>query len=162
MELLAALRPVEAKDNARVAEIIRTVMTEFGAVGKGYSIEDPEVDAMYEAYQSPDTVYYVVTLDGEVMGCGGIAPLRGGEADTCELKKMYFMPSLRGRGMGRQLISQLLVDARARGYKKVYLETIPRMETANLLYQKAGFKALSGPMGNTGHSSCGAFYVYEL
>jgi putative acetyltransferase len=51
------LRPIAVADNPAVAQIIRTVMTEFGAVGKGYSIEDPEVDAMYEAYQDPRSAY---------------------------------------------------------------------------------------------------------
>jgi putative acetyltransferase len=158
----AFLRPIQASDNAAVADIIRTVMTEFGAVGKGYSIEDPEVDAMYEAYLGERSVYYVVVLEDEVLGCGGIAPLRGGDADTCELKKMYFKPALRGLGMGRKLVEQLLEDARKEGYKHVYLETIPKMETANLLYKKTGFRALDGSVGNTGHTACGAFYMFTL
>ena len=85
------LRPIEQTDNSQVAKIIRTVMTEYGAVGDGFSIQDPEVDHMFEAYQDPRAIYLVLVSNGQVLGCGGIAPLKGGDADTCELKKMYFL-----------------------------------------------------------------------
>ena len=38
------LREIQQEDNEQVARIIRQVMTEFGAVGDGYSINDPEVE----------------------------------------------------------------------------------------------------------------------
>jgi len=50
-----AIRPIETADNPAVAAIIRDVMTEFGAVGCTYSISDPEVHAMCEAYPAPGT-----------------------------------------------------------------------------------------------------------
>jgi putative acetyltransferase len=157
------LRPIQPADNAAVAQVIRTVMTEFGAVGAGYSIEDPEVDAMFEAYNNPQSAYYVVENEQlEVVGCGGIAPLRGGTADVCELKKMYFLPAARGHGMGRQLMTTLENAARERGFGTIYLETVARMESANHLYRRSGFELLPGKMGDTGHSSCGLFYAKKL
>ncbi|TFG63876.1 MAG: GNAT family N-acetyltransferase, partial [Gemmatimonadales bacterium] len=66
------IRPIEPGDDAKIARIIREVMTEFGAVGEGYSIVDPEVDAMTAAYAGPDAAYFVALLDGEVVGGGGI------------------------------------------------------------------------------------------
>ncbi|MCC7504801.1 MAG: GNAT family N-acetyltransferase, partial [Saprospiraceae bacterium] len=71
-----SFRPVRPEDNPQVANIIRTVMTEYGAVGEGYSIEDPEVNAMYEAYDNNRALFLVLqTEDGRLVGCGGIAPL---------------------------------------------------------------------------------------
>ena len=160
---LLSIRPIRPEDNAQVARIIRTVMTEYGAVGKGYSIEDPEVDAMYEAYADARSHFLVLeTPEGQLVGCGGIAPLRGGDANTCELKKMYFYPEARGRGMGRQLVGQLEEAARQRGFGYMYLETIAAMQEANHLYRRLHFDALPGAMGNTGHSSCGLFYGKTL
>ena len=43
------MRLIDKNDNAVVADIIRLVMTEFKAVGCGYSINDSEVDDMYSA-----------------------------------------------------------------------------------------------------------------
>jgi len=50
---VAKIRPALRTDNPAVAGIIRDVMTEFGAVGRDYSISDPEVEAMFEAYPAP-------------------------------------------------------------------------------------------------------------
>jgi putative acetyltransferase len=50
------IRPIESRDNGAVAQIIRDVMTEFGAVGCNSSIHDPEVDAMFAAYPGPATI----------------------------------------------------------------------------------------------------------
>lgn len=46
------IRTISATDNSGMATVIRQVMTEFGAVGKGYSINDPEVDCLYETFQT--------------------------------------------------------------------------------------------------------------
>lgn len=156
------LREIQAKDNPAVARLIREVMTEFGATGQGYSINDPEVDAMYEAYNNERSAFFVIENGDKILGCGGIGPLKGGEANTCELKKMYFYPELRGQGQGQRMLEKCLEAARAMGYSICYLETISSMAKANRLYQKAGFKKLEGKMGNTGHSACNAFYTLEL
>ncbi len=44
------IRKIRPDDNSAVAAIIRNVMSEFGAMGCGYSSEDAEVDSMCEAY----------------------------------------------------------------------------------------------------------------
>ncbi|TNE50381.1 MAG: GNAT family N-acetyltransferase [Bacteroidetes bacterium] len=157
------LRPIRPEDNARVAEIIRTVMTEYGAVGQGFSIMDPEVDAMFESYDHPRAYFLVLeTGDGLLVGCGGIAPLQDGDPDTCELKKMYFTAEARGKGMGRKLVELLEDEARQRNFRFMYLETIAGMTEANRLYQRLAFEPLPGPMGNTGHTGCGLFYGKRL
>ena len=69
------IRRIRQHDNAVVAQIIRTVMTEYGAVGEGYSIEDPEVDDMFGAYSGNRSAFFVIEMNGIIVGCGGIAPL---------------------------------------------------------------------------------------
>lgn len=152
------IRPIQAADNPVVAHIIRTVMTEFGAVGHGFSIMDPEVDQMYQAYQAPSSVYFVIEQGEVIKGCGGVASLVGGEAGVGELKKMYFLPALRGLGYGRKLINLLEKEAKALGYRQLYIETLASMESANRLYQRSGYEQLDQPLGNTGHSGCDLFY----
>lgn len=158
----AMIRPIEAKDNAAVAKIIRQVMTEFSCVGDGYSIEDPEVDNMSTAYAEANAAFFVIEHAGTIQGCGGFGSLVGGEPGICELKKMYFLPSLRGMGMGRRLLDHCIAAAQTAGYQKMYLETVDRMTAANQLYQKTGFVPLNCALGATGHGGCDAFYVLEL
>ncbi len=158
----ATIRPIRPADNPAMARIIRQVMTEYGAVGDGYSILDPEVDAMYEAYAAPDHAFFVVEREGKVVGGAGIAPLRDSGEGVCELRKMYLLPEGRGQGWGRQLLGHCLAAARERGFRTCYLETVHRMGEAQKLYLAAGFKPLAGPMGNTGHNACDAWYAMEL
>lgn len=157
-----SIRPVAAADNAAVAAVIRGVMTEFGAIGCGYSSADPEVDAMFEAYPAPGAAFFVVEDAGRVLGCGGMGPLAGGDADVCELRKMYFLSELRGRGAGGRLLGVILDAARAAGYRRCYLETLDNMEAARRLYLKHGFEVIDAPLGNTGHSGCNRWMVREL
>jgi len=156
------IRPIENDDNAVVADIIRLVMTEFEAVGCGYSINDAEVDDMYTAYSSDRSAFYVVELNGKVLGCGGFGPLNGAEKDTCELRKMYFKAELRGFGVGTKLLERCIDKAARTGFKYCYLETMDNMQQARRLYGRHGFKYLDKPMGNTGHTSCGTWMKREL
>lgn len=160
--LAPTIRPIRPEDNPQVALIIRQVMTEFGAVGQGYSIQDDEVDHMYEAYPAEDSVFYVVESQGQVLGCGGIGPLQGGDADVCELRKMYFLPKLRALGLGRRLLRMCLDEARSLGYGVCYLETLENMTAARQLYRQFGFEGLDRPMGETGHCGCNSWMVKSL
>lgn len=156
------VRSIRRTDNAAVASIIREVMTEFGAVGEGYSINDPEVDAMFEHYPVPSSAFFVVESNGRVVGCGGMGPLNGADQHICELRKMYFLPELRGTGMGARLLRLILDSAREAGYRHCYLETISAMDGARKLYTDFGFTPLDEPLGNTGHSGCNQQMVLEL
>ena len=157
-----AIRPIRAADDATVASIIRTVMPEFGAVGSGFAINDPEVDWMSHAYSQPRCAYFVVEQDGVVVGGAGVAPLTGGDADTCELRKMYFLPQARGRGAGAAMMQRCLQAARDFGFKQCYLETLGGMDAAMKLYERSGFRRIDAPMGDTGHGSCNTFYLRAL
>jgi putative acetyltransferase len=157
-----SIRPIESKDDQAIADIIRCVMPEFGAIGDGFAINDPEVDWMSRAYSENRCAYFVVVMNGVVTGGGGIAPLIGGDDDTCELRKMYFLPETRGIGAGTAMMAKCLQAAREYGFKRCYLETLDSMKSAQNLYQRSGFNKQCGTMGNTGHGGCDTFYVLEL
>ena len=55
-----SIRPIELRDDAAIATIIRAVMPEFGAGGAGFAIHDAEVDAMHAAYARARRAYFVV------------------------------------------------------------------------------------------------------
>ena len=156
------IRAIDAHDDATVAAIIRSVMPEFGAVGSGFAINDPEVDWMSRAYAQPRSVYFVLEQGGRVQGGGGIAPLVAGDADTCELRKMYFLPALRGIGAGSVLMDNCLDAARGFGFRRCYLETLRGMDAAMKLYERSGFRRIDAPLGATGHGGCNAFYLRDL
>ena len=159
---LWTIRPIERRDDPAVAAIIRTVMPEFGACGAGFAINDPEVDWMSRGYAAPRSAYFVLERGGGVLGGGGVAPLEGGPADTCELRKMYFLPEARGLGAGAAMMQHCLAAARGFGFARCYLETLTGMDAAQRLYARAGFRRIEARMGATGHGGCNTFYLLDL
>jgi putative acetyltransferase len=154
-DISLCVRPISAADNPHIAQVIRTVSAEFGLTAdKGYTVSDPNLDRLFELYSEANSAYWVIELDGHIVGGGGIAPLQCSAPDVCELQKMYFLPPLRGRGMAHRLALQALDFARERGFKRCYLETTASLTQAIRLYEKLGFQHIDGPMGCTGHVDC--------
>ncbi|MEQ1504727.1 MAG: GNAT family N-acetyltransferase [Myxococcota bacterium] len=156
------LRPIALDDDPQVAAVIRAVMPAFGADGPGFAIHDPEVDAMSAAYPGGRARYVVVDRGGRIEGGGGFAPLIGGDAEVCELRKMYFLPETRGLGLGARLLGRLLGEMREAGFRACYLETLTGMTRARSLYEAFGFTRLDAPRGATGHFGCDQWYWSEL
>ncbi|MEM7087018.1 MAG: GNAT family N-acetyltransferase [Bacteroidota bacterium] len=156
------IRPIEQKDNPHIAKIIRTVFEDFGEPTEGTAYEDVTLDMMYETYQGPRAQYYVAEEKDMIIGGGGIAPLENYQHDVCELQKMYFLPSGRGRGLGARMIETCLQSAVAMGFTQCYLETASYMEAAQRLYKRYNFQTLDGPLGDTGHFSCGVRMLKKL
>lgn len=156
------VRPLRRKDDAAVGAIIREVMTEHGADGPGFAIHDSEVASMSRAYAGKGRRYWVVELDGRVVGGAGFAPLAGGKRTTCELRKMYFLPVARGCGMAARLLGLCLEQARKDGYARCYLETLESMGRARSLYEGFGFEKLCAAEGDTGHFACDSWYARDL
>ena len=79
----------------------------------------------------------LVADEREVVGSIGLCRLSEG---TCELRKMYLHPSVRGKGHGRQLLEHALRRARELGYSRVVLETALVLKEAIRLYERYGFR----------------------
>jgi len=156
------IRRIRSTDNPALAKIVRDTMAEFGANRPGTVYYDPTTDHLFEMFQKERAVYHVAEIDGKMVGGGGIYPTDGLPADTCELVKMYLIPSARGTGLGRTLIEKCLSAAKEMSYKKIYLETMPEFKQALKVYEKFGFDYLKGPMGNSGHWGCGMWMLKSL
>ncbi|MGM9490564.1 GNAT family N-acetyltransferase [Ideonella sp. YS5] len=79
---------------------------------------------------------YLLTMDGQPAALGGWRVLQDGVA---EIKRLYVRPSLRGSGLGRRMLQQLMSDARRQGCLEVCLDTAPFMASARRLYLAEGF-----------------------
>lgn len=156
------IRKIRKEDNVVTALLIRHVLIEHNVPKVGTAYADASLDRMFETYSAANSIYYVVEHAGRITGGGGIAPLENGPADTCELQKMYFLPEARGKGLGAKMMQLCLDSAKAFGFKKCYLETMPYMVDAQKLYLKSGFDYIKAPMGNTGHSSCPVWMIRNL
>lgn len=156
------IRPIEPRDNTIIAAIIRSVLTEFEVPTTGTAFADPQLDYMFEAYNRPEAAYFVVEMDGKVVGGAGIDRLPETDGTVCELQKMYFLEKARGIGAGSAMIAHCLTVAAKKGYTSCYLETMPNMHAAQALYTKSGFEYICAPMGNTGHTSCPVWMLKKI
>lgn len=147
------IRTIQIQDNPSIAQVIREVSKEFGlAPESGFAVADPVLDDLYQVYAQPNAQYWVIEdANGRVVGGGGLSPLQG-DATVLEIQKMYFLPELRGLGFAKKILEKCFEFAQQQGFQSCYLETTQDLWQAIKLYEKLGFKHLSQPKGNTGHS----------
>ena len=157
------IRKIKPEDNAKVTRIIRKVLVNMKVPKVGTAYADKALENMYENYNMPRAVYFVVEdQDKNILGCAGITQLENYEGNVCELQKMYFLDEARGKGLGTRMMEICLNSARKYGFKSCYIETMPFMKAAQKLYINSGFKYIDKPMGNTGHYSCPVWMLKEL
>jgi ribosomal protein S18 acetylase RimI-like enzyme len=78
----------------------------------------------------------IVELDGEHAGSIGLTDEGGDEA---AIRWVVFSPEVRGQGLGRRLLHEMLAFAEEQGYRRVWLETFSELTAAAHLYLDAGF-----------------------
>ena len=101
-----------------------------------------------ERLKAPDVSFYSA-WDGEaLLGCGALKQLD----DSGEIKSMRTHPERLRRGAGAAILDHLIAEARARGYRRLSLETGsgPAYEAALALYRRRGFVAGEAFGGYTG------------
>lgn len=157
-----SIRKITKEDNQEIERIIKLVLTEHGVNKPGTAYFDDSLRNMYEFYSGKNCIYFIALDEDRIVGGGGVYPTEGLPADTCELVKMYLLPEVRGKGIGKLLITQCIEFAKREGYKKMYLETMNELKQAVTMYEKTGFTLLSGSMGNTGHFACTIRMMKEL
>jgi GNAT superfamily N-acetyltransferase len=103
-------------------------------------------------------VFLLAELDGAPVGCGGIRPVADGVA---EIKRMFVVPSARGRGIARALLHALEEAARERGYTSLRLETGTSQPEAIALYTSTGYEP-TDPFGYYAQFPDARFYAKGL
>tara|TARA_R110000787_G_scaffold210882_6_gene320640 strand:+ start:11078 stop:11569 length:492 start_codon:yes stop_codon:yes gene_type:complete len=156
------IREIETRDNVQMKSIVQRVILEMGAPKIGTAYEDKALEDLYAVYQKDKAIYFVVEHNNIVLGGGGIAQLDNFEGGTCELQKMYFLPEVRGKGIGAEMIEKCMEKAKEFGFDQCYLETLPYMTAAQKLYKKNGFTEIDAAMGNTSHYSCDVWMIRKL
>lgn len=117
-----------------IAELLRLHLAEM------HQWSPPEsVHAMpIERLRQPDVKFWSAWDGGRLAGCGALKHLDDGHG---ELKSMRAHPDYRGKGVGKAILHHLMAEARARGYRRLSLETgrpAPFLP-ARRLYESHGF-----------------------
>jgi N-acetylglutamate synthase-like GNAT family acetyltransferase len=84
------------------------------------------------------------------------------DGDTGVVRWFLLDPDLRGEGLGRRLLAELLAKAREVGYERLRLETFSALRAAAHLYREVGFALVrEDTRPRWGHDSI-TYQYYEL
>jgi GNAT superfamily N-acetyltransferase len=128
---------IDQGDGQLMAQAMRG---EINSIYPGHDLEGDDMPRAGHAELSPpDGAFVVGYHDGRPVCCGGVKRLG---PDTCEIKRMYLVPDLRGQGVARRLLVALEDKARELGYTIARLDTGPAQPSARALYESAGYASI--------------------
>ncbi len=103
---------------------------------------DAELASLPGSYAPPGGRLLIATVDGgDPSGCVALKALEA--PGDCEMKRLYVRPEARSLGVGRMLVEHIIADARAVGYARMRLDTLPSMTSAQRLYRAIGFRDIA-------------------
>lgn len=87
----------------------------------------------------PVGAFLLIEYQGRARGCGAVKTMAPGVG---EIKRMWLHAELRGRGLGRRLLSALEESARRLGHQLLRLDTAAQLDAAIGLYRAAGYREI--------------------
>jgi len=156
------LRRIQKRDNPQIAGLIRKVFREFKIDRPGTVYFDPTTDDLFNLFSASRSIYWIAFDNSGIIGGCGIFPTPALPEGCAELVKFYLAAEYRGKGIGRMLMEQSIDSAREFGYRQIYLESMPELGKAISMYEKAGFRSIDHPMGNSGHFGCDIWMLKDL
>jgi len=136
------IRSWEKRDRAVVREIISQILTEYGLTFDPKDA-DRDVVEVEQFYQETGGEFWVVEQEAKIVGTAGYYPIsRGNKA--VEIRKMYLLPIVRGKGLGTYLLKRLESAIAAQGYEEIWLETATVLKEAVQLYENKGYQPATG------------------
>lgn len=150
------IRAATNQDRDRVVALVFGVLTEYGLPPAPESKDSDLNDIEGNYIRSGGVFELIEDKEGNLLGTFGLCPL---DKDTCELRKMYFVPQIRGIGLGRHILERAVGHARRLGFKTIVLETHRTLKEAIRLYSRFGFLPMS-----VEHTSarCDQAYILKL
>jgi ribosomal protein S18 acetylase RimI-like enzyme len=137
------LNLVQVESAAQIAQA-RALFEEYAAwlgINLCFQNFERELAELPGNYTPPDGRLLLALDEERLAGC---VALRRLDALTCEMKRLYVRPDARGKGLGRRLTEAVIEEARAAGYTRMRLDTLPsKMKDANLIYHSLGFKKIN-------------------
>jgi putative acetyltransferase len=130
------IRAATNQDSERIIALVFGVLSEYGLPPDPGS-KDADLKDIEGSYIRAGGVFEVIEdKAGNLLGTYGLYPL---DKETCELRKMYFVPKIRGKGLGRRVLERAVEHARRLHYKAIVLETHSALKEAIHLYTRFGF-----------------------
>jgi GNAT superfamily N-acetyltransferase len=133
------IRPAELpRDLVEVRSLFREYAESLD-VDLAFQGFEAELAALPGKYQPPAGRLLLAWKGTEAIGCVALRPL---DNNFCEMKRLYVRPLGRGEHLGRRLAERICEEARATGYGRICLDTLPSMHAAIKLYTVLGFRPI--------------------
>ncbi len=130
--LIRAFAPADQPAASRL--ILAGLGEHFGAIDE---TRNPDLDDIQRHYVDRGSIFLVAELAGALVGTAAL--VRENDAES-RLVRVSVISALRRQGIARTLVSQLVAEARARGYVRVLVETNLDWNDALGLYRAMGFE----------------------
>lgn len=133
------LRLLHVTNREQLAEL-RVLFQEYAdslSFDLGFQNFQQELAELPGEYAPPQGRMLLAVTESGVAGCVALRQI--GE-DVCEMKRLYVRPQYRSRRIGRDLALAIVAEARRIGYRRMRLDTVPRMAEAIALYRSLGFQ----------------------
>lgn len=133
---------IQAESPAQVEEARRLFLeySEWLGLNLCFQNFEKELAELPGAYALPSGRLLLVLHEDKIAGCVALRNLGDG---TCEMKRLYVKPQFRGKGIGRALAVKIIEEARAAGYARMRLDTLPaQMSEAIKVYRSLGFREI--------------------
>lgn len=101
---------------------------------------DEEIEKPLKKYGPPAGSLLLAYWNNEPAGCIALQPL---SEQACEMKRLFVRPQYRKFGLGEELVKKIIERGREKGYKKMVLDSLERLQPAIKLYLKHGFENTS-------------------
>lgn len=136
------VRNWQPRDRQAAAGVIKTVLEEYGLPWQP-EVADWDVIEVEEAYLQVGGEFWVVEQDGTTVGTAAYQPIARGQ-NAVEIRKMYLLPEVRGKGLGRYLLLELEKAIAIKDYQEIWIETASILKEAVELYECNGYQAAEG------------------
>lgn len=132
------VRPYRDDDAESCRALLETVLPAYG-LKVDFDGTDRDLMDVRATYVKPGGAFWVIEdHDGSIAGMGGLER-KGEHGEIGEVRKMYFLPELRGQGLGRAMLDRMTAFARENGIRTLTLETASVLKEAIRLYERYGF-----------------------
>jgi putative acetyltransferase len=136
------IRDWQPSDRDGASQIIRSVLADYG-LGWEPDGADQDVLQVEAHYLQTGGEFWVIEQAKTLVGTAAYYPIARGE-NAVEIRKMYLLPTARGLGLGRFLLSQLEGAIASRGVAQIWIETASVLVEAVQLYESSGYLPASG------------------
>lgn len=131
------LREATNEDAEKIKALVFGVLREFGLEPDPIET-DSDLDNIDKNYLKRGGSFdVIVDAQDNILGTVGIYPV---SLHICELRKMYFDKTIRGKGYGRKILERTVKEAKALGFTRMTLETASVLKAAISLYESVGFR----------------------